>query len=366
MTDRLNSDSLCSVKVTIVGAGLAGPLLAHGLARAGTDVTLYEREDAVDERSQGYRIHLEPEGVHALRACLPRELYDEAVATSDIPGSGVTFLDPRLEVVRHIPAPTDGEHLSVDRVTLRRILLTGLDVRHGTTFERYEILDDGRVTAFFAGGEVVDTDLLVGADGTHSRIRAQLLPDAEIVETGQSLIFGKTPLTPETRGLAPAAALDGFSVVAGADGRFMPLAALQPRTGEPGYLMWVVGAPGPMESDVDGAVLRDIAAELVADWHPNLAALVHLTAPTTIHSTTIRTANPVPHWKTVPVTLVGDAIHTMVPAGIGAAVALRDAALLCDRVTQHTDSLLDAVHAYEAEMLVYGFDAVARSLAGRG
>jgi 2-polyprenyl-6-methoxyphenol hydroxylase-like FAD-dependent oxidoreductase len=249
-------------------------------------------------------------------------------------------------------------------VTLRRILLTGLDVRHGTTFERYELLDDGRVTAHFAGGEVVDTDLLVGADGTHSRIRAQLLPHAKIVETGQSLIFGKTPLTPETRALAPAAALDGFSAVAGADGRFMPLAALQPRNGDLGYLMWVVGTPGPTESD--GAALRDIAAKLVADWHPNIAALVHLTDPATIHSTTVRTAKPVPHWKTVPVTMVGDAIHTMVPAGIGAAVALRDAALLCDQVTQHTDSLLDAVHAYEAEMLVYGFDAVARSLAGRG
>lgn len=366
MTDRLNSDSLCSVKVTIVGAGLAGPLLAHGLARAGTDVTLYEREDAVDERSQGYRIHLEPEGVDALHACLPPDLYDEAVATSGIPGSGVTILDPRLEVVRHIPASPGGKHLSVDRVTLRRILLTGLDIRHGTTFERYELRDDGRVRSFFAGGDVVDADLLVGADGTHSRIRAQLLPHAEIVETGQSLIFGKTPLTLETRALTPPAALDGFSAVAGADGRFMPLAGHRPRTGDPGYLMWVVGTRGPLESTVDGSALRDTAAKLIADWHPNLAALINHTAPTAISSTTIRTANPVPHWKTGPVTLVGDAIHTMVPAGIGAAVALRDAALLCDLVTQNPDSLLDAVHAYEAEMLAYGFDAVARSLKGRG
>jgi len=212
----------------------------------------------------------------------------------------------------------------------------------------------------------VDADLLVGADGTNSRIRAQLLPHAEIVETGQFLIFGKVPLTAETRAFTPPAALDGFSAVAGTDGRFMPLAGHQPRTGGPGYLMWVLGTRRPTESDVDGSALRDVAAKLVADWHPNLAALVSLTAPTAIHSTTVRTANPVPHWKTVPVTLVGDAIHTMVPAGIGAAVALRDAALLCERVTHGTDSLLDAVHAYETEMLDYGFDAVARSLASRG
>jgi 2-polyprenyl-6-methoxyphenol hydroxylase-like FAD-dependent oxidoreductase len=62
------------------------------------------------------------------------------------------------------------------------------------------------------------------------------------------------------------------------------------------------------------------------------------------------------------VTLVGDAIHCMVPAGIGAAVALRDAALLTRRLADARDRglpLVEAVHAYEAEMLRYGFEAVA-------
>ncbi|MPZ78896.1 MAG: hypothetical protein GEV28_00220 [Actinophytocola sp.] len=88
---------------------------------------------------------------------------------------------------------------------------------------------------------------------------------------------------------------------------------------------------------------------------------MNLGTPATVHSTTVRTAKPVPPWKTEPVTLVGDAIHTMVPAGIGAAVALRDAALLCRRITDRTSPLLDSVHAYETTMLDYGFAAVARS-----
>lgn len=342
------------MKVLIVGAGLAGPLLAQGLVLAGVDVALYER----DEHGQGYRIHLDPEGDQALRDCLPRELYDEAVATSGVRGSGVTILNPKLKVVQHFPAPPlDEDRLSsVDRVTLRRVLLTGLDVRHAE-FERYELLADGRVRAHFAG-EAADADLLVGADGTHSRVRAQLLPRAEVVETGQFLIFGKTPLTPEARALAPAASLAGFSAVAG-KGRFMPLAAHQPRTGEPGYLMWVVGST-TRPTETDGAALRDAAARLVAKWHRNLAALINLAPPESVNRTTVRTAKPVPQWESGPVTLIGDAIHTMVPAGIGAAVALRDAALLCRRLTK--EPLLDAVHAYETEMLDYGFDAVARSL----
>lgn len=82
----------------------------------------------------------------------------------------------------------------------------------------------------------------------------------------------------------------------------------------------------------------------------------------TVHLTTVRTAKPLPHWATVPVTLMGDAIHTMVPQGTSAAVALHDAALLCRRITGRTGAVLDAVHAYETEMLQHGFAEVARSL----
>jgi 2-polyprenyl-6-methoxyphenol hydroxylase-like FAD-dependent oxidoreductase len=52
----------------------------------------------------------------------------------------------------------------------------------------------------------------------------------------------------------------------------------------------------------------------------------------------------------------------MVPAGIGAAVALRDAALLCRRITERRGPLSEAVRAYETEMLDYGFAAVETSL----
>ncbi|WP_255954035.1 FAD-dependent oxidoreductase [Streptomyces odontomachi] len=368
------------MKVIVVGAGLSGSLLAQGLLHAGADVTVHEREPAIDERSQGYRIHIAPQGDLALRSCLPAELYDRAVATSGVHGSGaVTFLDPKLDVVRRLRFPeqegdgSSGRHLIVDRVTLRRLMLTGLDVHHGSAFERYALLDDGRVRGFFGNGEVADADLLVAADGANSRVRAQLLPGAQLVDVGQDQIYGKTPLTRRVRDLAPPAALEGFSAVLGTDGRSMPMAAYRSRSGTgEDYLMWVVVFPPELRPaglhDADGAGRQRIAAELVADWPPQLAEIIRHGDPASVHLTTVRSAKPVPHWDTVPVTLMGDAIHAMVPVGESAAVALRDAALLCHRIaerdTGHGGSLLDAVHDYEAEMLDYGFAAVEQSLRG--
>lgn len=357
--------------ILIVGAGLAGPLLAQGLMQAGIDVALYEREGA-DQPSQGFRIHISPEGDLALRRYLPNDLYEAVLETSGKQGSGVRFLDPDLNVVHQMLVPpvedeAAGRHLTVDRQTLRRILLTGVEVHHGAPFERYELLEGDRVRAHFANGETAEADLLVGGDGTHSRVRAQLLPHARVLDIGQTEIYGKTPLTDEVRALAPAAALDGFCTVTGPDGRFVSLAAHEFASGQGrDYLMWVVVAPagrfGQDLAAMDKTALAETAAAAVEDWHPNLSALVRLTDPATVNPTSIRTAEPLQPWETVPVTLMGDAAHTMIPQGTSAAFALKDAALLCRRITERTGPLLDAVRAYEAEMLDYGFAEVARVL----
>lgn len=63
--------------------------------------------------------------------------------------------------------------------------------------------------------------------------------------------------------------------------------------------------------------------------------------------TTVRTAQPLPHRETCPVTLPGDAIHTLIAVGNGVAVALRDAAELCRRLGAPGEG----VRAYEKQML---------------
>lgn len=56
----------------MAGAGIGGLCLAQGLVRAGLEVTVYERDEALHSHGQGYRLHID--AGPALRACLPPDL----------------------------------------------------------------------------------------------------------------------------------------------------------------------------------------------------------------------------------------------------------------------------------------------------
>src|SRR5262245_12468427 len=174
--------------VLIVGGGIGGLTLAQGLKRAGIGVSVFERDRARGERLQGYRIHVAPYGSRALHASLPPALYELFVATSGQPNRSLSFFDERLRNLLTLDASEAGvdaddpieSYKSVSRITLRELLLLGLEeeVRFGARFSHYTDGPDGRVTAHFEDGTSATGDLLVGADGTRSRVVAQRLPDA--------------------------------------------------------------------------------------------------------------------------------------------------------------------------------------------
>src|SRR5262249_11681310 len=109
------------------------------------------------------------------------------------------------------------------------------------------------------------------------------------------------------------------------------------------YLMWALGARreklGLDRGDIErrsGKELRTTALRVMAQrsWDERFRALVRLADPDTINAIAIRTSVPVSAWQTQRVTLLGDAIHAMTPyRGIGANVALKDAARLCCALT---------------------------------
>lgn len=396
-----------SLRVIIAGGGIGGLALAHGLHKAGIDVEVYERDRHRTDRLQGFRIHISPRGSRALFELLPERLYRAFVATSGNMDrdSGFGFATEQFEMLLDLDMDTiEGtatgdvdRNFGVSRITLRQILLSELDgiVHYDKAITGYEQLGDGRVEAHFADGSTAIGDVLVGADGATSRVRAQLLPHAERVDTGIACIGGKYMLTPEGRArLAPRLQAAPLSVIpARVGGLFVaphvferPDPALGGIGGNDGaaelypgalfdntkpYVLWSYSArrsdyPVADLESLQPHELQALADRLTADWSPQLRELITGCALDTVTLLPIRTSVPVEPWQTTNVTLLGDAIHSMTPfRGIGANVALRDAHELCGRLVaaaRGERDLLDALHEYEARMLVYGFAAVRASL----
>lgn len=130
----------------VIGAGLGGLTLAHGLRRAGIDVVVYERDGEAGRR-QGISLHVDDRGASALRACLPPAHAAMAAATTGAPRERtLTLSDVAGELTVVDARPTDGAEgrarpgRQTHRPLLRAILLTGLEdaVRFGAEFTRFE------------------------------------------------------------------------------------------------------------------------------------------------------------------------------------------------------------------------------------
>jgi 2-polyprenyl-6-methoxyphenol hydroxylase-like FAD-dependent oxidoreductase len=393
--------------VLIIGGGIGGLTLAQGLKRCGISVAVFERDRTPTDRVQGYRVHINPAGSQALAACLPPHLFAAFERTCGKPSRGMSFLTERKRVLLSLSGGSlEGEglarHRSVSRITLRQVLLCGLEdvVQFGKVCIGYDERPDGRVVAHFEDGSSAEGDVLVAADGGGSRVRRQFLPHAQRLDTGVDGIAGKIFLDGATRARIVPPLLDGMTLVSarGGVGLFVALQELDAQPGGDGgiggndaasppapgshfdntrsYLMWAVstrreklGTLGDRAAaqSHDAEHLRALALRAMDGWHEDFRDLVRLADAGTINLLTMRTSVPVEPWPSARITLVGDAIHSMTPfRGIGANIALKDAVRLRDALVaaqRGERPLLDAIHDYETEMRRYGFAAVHNSLA---
>src|SRR5262249_32775404 len=176
------------LRVRVIGAGTGGLCLAQGLKQDDVEVEVFERDHTPTDRLQGYRLSIDATGRRALKACLPQGLFAKLIANSAKPSEGVTFLDHRLNRLlaidrRHSDAESE---LPVSRIALRGILSEGLNdvIHYGKRCVAFDDHPQGDVNARFEDGSTTTGDVLIGADGAGSHLRAQLLPQARRVETG--------------------------------------------------------------------------------------------------------------------------------------------------------------------------------------
>lgn len=381
--------------IIISGAGISGLAFAQGLLKHKIPFKIFERDPALNVRSQGYRVAINGYGVNALRAVLPPPLFhrlqESCPATTLGPPPKINAVTgQKIELqfggkpMGPGPDAEGAERLKADRTVLRSVLMIGLEsfIEYGKDFQSYEVTENG-VLVRFADGTSVEGSLLVGADGTKSGVRRQLLPDHNLIDTEGRWFYGKTFLTPELLETFNEDAAKSFALVQEILPNGLPRSLiLEPvkfkdnefRKDLPAdYVYWVLGSRKDT-IDLDDVAIKSLTAEeaaletlrLTAHWDPSIRILFELQEKSQTSILKIDTAKPeIPVWQTSErVTLIGDSVHAMSPtAGVGAVTALRSAASLAE-VIGEKGVTKDALREYEDKMRKVAGEAITRSQFG--
>ncbi|RKL27484.1 hypothetical protein BFJ72_g13071 [Fusarium proliferatum] len=175
-----------SFKVIIIGSGLAGSLLANGLIHKDVDVRVYERLERHAKR-EGYQIRLGAPALKGMRACLNEQqikaIVDKFGRSGGVRSSAPVLYDKNFkELVDLTVFPSYSKSAPIKRGILRDLLADPVyeagKLQYGRAFTRYEILDPGtateRVRVWFDDGSSDECDVLIGADGSNSKVNLQL------------------------------------------------------------------------------------------------------------------------------------------------------------------------------------------------
>ncbi|MGX1759210.1 FAD-dependent oxidoreductase [Streptomyces lydicus] len=359
-------------RIAIIGAGPGGLTCARVLQRNGVPVTVFEHDASAGARPQGGALELHmTTGQAALRTA---GLHEEFAALARPEGQEVRLLDHTATVLfRYAPTPTsapvagEADRSEIDRGELRRLLLDSLTagtVRWGSYLRTLHPLGDGRHRAEFDDGHTETFDLVIGADGSWSRVRP-MLSDATPHYTGVTFVESgfedADTRHPEVAGLVGAGSMRaesaGRALIARCErrGRIRLYAAFR------GSQDWALEAGVRM---TDTEAVRAVLLDRFADWDERLLALLRDNDGGFANRPLF--ALPVPHtWTHTPgLTLLGDAAHLMPPFAVpGAGLAMLDGAELARALTGHPDPA-EAVRAYEADLLPRAAEAAGRAARG--
>lgn len=371
------------LRVAIAGAGLGGLCLAQGLAGVGIHAEVFERDPSPHSRGQGYRLRIDGTGQQALASCLSAPRYSAFLDSCAVPGDGGRFVNQyggSLNERRPDSWQPDAD-LAVDRQSLRELLCQGIaeKLHFGQAVHDFAEGDDG-VELILADGGRRRFDMLVAADGVSSVLRTRRVPQARVDDIGAINIYGKTPLAADIKAQLASELLAGVTVVF-ADGLSLVIepmrfrrpsaksvdAESRPWIPADDYLYWAFIGRSDCFGGLGGKDVLERIVSLTRDWHPQFHPIFVHADRNSISERPVLMARSVPDWPVGRVTLLGDAIHAMSPAGgLGANTALGDAARLSQALARagRNSNPLNEIGCYEQEMRTRAVAALEMSLAG--
>ncbi|GAA4615943.1 FAD-dependent oxidoreductase [Saccharopolyspora hordei] len=361
----MNPPEATRARISVIGAGPAGLTCARVLQQHGLAVTVHDRDLGPEARDQGGSLDLHADsGQVALKAA---GLLDEFLALARPEGQEMRRMDVTGRITdHHLPEPDELFRPEIDRGQLRDLLLDSLQpgtVRWGHALDTISGPAGGPRRLRFADGTTTEADLVIGADGAFSRVRAAV-SRAVPEHTGISLLEAWFSDVDERH--PEIAALVGQGSAHAADGE----RALFAQRGSGGRLRvhlvrrvpvdWL-SRSGLRADDTDG--IRALLLEEYGHWSPRLLRMITDNDGAYVDRPIF--ALPVPHtWPHDPtVTLLGDAAHLMPPLGVGVNLAMLDAGELALALAT-APTVADAVRCYERSMFPRATE-MARALEGR-
>lgn len=332
----------------VVGAGVGGLAVSSALVRAGWDVSLLERADEV--RAIGSALALWANAVRAV------EFVDKAAAEvlrgrpslaglaglRTPRGRWLARMDVEtLRAMRTVDAPIMVERPELHAFLARQIPASSFLLGRTCT----AVTQTESSASVRAGGETYAADLVIGADGIGSVVRAA-------VDTSAAITSARYV---SWRGIVPASV--GIEVSDGGEtwGRgqrfgYIPLSD--------GGIYWyaTLGTDRPRAAELGDQ--KRLLAELFEGWHAPIAALIAATPSERLLRNDVSMLWPQPRtYVNGRVALLGDAAHAMTPdLGQGAAMALEDAVELAIAVSD--------VDAADIPAALLAYDALRRPRAG--
>ncbi|HET6853079.1 MAG TPA: FAD-dependent monooxygenase [Pyrinomonadaceae bacterium] len=314
------------VRIAIIGGGIGGLTTALALQQAGFEFGVYEQAPALLD--VGAAIAIWPNAMRVLeRVDRAEKVLEKAGVMREI-----RWLDQNGRLINRVSiseTTASSPAVALHRADLQNTLLHALppsSIHLGHSLVDYTQRGD-KVIANFANGQSTEADFLIGADGIHSRVRAQFINDGEPVFRGYTVWRGISPAVPAT--VPPATAIE----IHGHGQRF-------------GIGPVGLGRVGWWAAANTIADTNDLL-QLFDGWYPPVLELLEATPFSTILKTGAFDRESNKSWGTGRMTLLGDAIHPTTPnLGQGGCLAMEDAMVLA-RCFQKYGAVEEALRRYE-------------------
>src|ERR1051325_9038284 len=311
------------VRIAIIGGGIGGLTTALALKEFGFEPEGFEQ--APELLGVGAAIAIWPNAMRVLeRLDLVDKILDKAGVMTEI-----RWLDQQGRVINKNSISDTSPAIALHRADLQHILVHALPasaLHLACTLVSYTNRSD-KMIATFSNDHSIEAEFLIGADGIHSRVRAQFINDGDPVYRGYTVWRGISPIVPKT--LPPATAVE----LHGRGKRFGIGPVGLGRTG-----WWATVNTDDHTDDLLG---------LFAGWYRPVIELIEATPRASILKTGAFDRLPVRKWGSGRMTLLGDAIHPTTPnLGQGGCLAMEDAMVLA-RCFEKYGASEEALRCYE-------------------